>query len=438
MSEARQDLRVLVVAEHASLKIGGEASLPYYYFKLLRHRNIQAWMIVHARFRNELKELLAPTDFARVHFIEDTTYHRALWRIGQWLPQKVDEQTLETLRHIRTQLGERKIAKQLIRQHAIDVVHEVEPISPKQVSAMMGLGAPVVMGPMCGGMTYPPAFEYLQGRASRWVEKGARAVSELVNWVVPGKRQAAALVVANEHTRRALPKGARGMIYELPESGVDLALWRETTEGERPTDGKVRFVFSGRLIPLKGVDLLVEAFRLVVAKSGNAVLEIIGDGPMRPGLEQRVRDLGIKDWVNFSGWLSRAEGAARVRVADVMVMPSLRECGGTVILEAMAMGVPVIATNWGGPGNYVNDETGIRVKPDSRQGFIDGLAEAMVRLAGQPDERKRMGEAGKRRIRAGYFDWDSKVDRMIEIYRETVVRARAMEEIAAGEPCGCC
>jgi glycosyltransferase involved in cell wall biosynthesis len=103
-----------------------------------------------------------------------------------------------------------------------------------------------------------------------------------------------------------------------------------------------------------------------------------------------------------------------------MVLPSLRECGGTVILEAMAMGLPVIATRWGGPANYVDDSMGIRVAPDTRESFIGGLAEAMIELAESPQLRRQMSEAARRRAGTNYYDWDSKADRMLEIFRQTL------------------
>jgi len=413
---AIEELRVLIVAEHASLKLGGEASLPFFYFKLLRKRGIEAWLLVHPRTRDELRALF-PDDFQRISFVPDTMLQRLLSRAGKVLPQKVQEQTLGLLIHLLTQLQSRGEAKELVKRHQITVVHEPMPISPKQVSLMFGLGAPVVMGPLCGGMDYPPAFRHLESWVARGVERVGRKASHLLNRLVPGRLLAERLIVANPATRLALPRGTRGKILEVVESGVDLDLWKPMGKS-RPSDGTVRFVFSGRLIRLKGVDLLLEAFQRAKRQADRAVLEILGDGPLRVGLEAMSRKLGLADSIVFQGWLSRPESAERLRAADVFVLPSLRECGGTVILEAMAMGLPVITTHWGGPAMYVDDSSGIRVEPGSRESFVAGLAEAMVLLAGSSEMRREMGRAAQERVRTNCFDWDSKVDRLIEIYRE--------------------
>ena len=224
--------------------------------------------------------------------------------------------------------------------------------------------------------------------------------------------------MASEATLRALPHGTRGRIYTVVESGADLDIWKP--EAISRTDDEIRFTFLGRLVDWKGVDLLLEAFKKVVDSSAKAMLQIGGDGPLRQTLESRAAELKMTDRVRFLGHVSRAAGAQIVRESDVFVLPSLRECGGTVLLESMAVGIAMVATNWGGPSYYVDDGCGIRVDPGSRDGFIDGLAAAMVRLAQSPELRKQMGEAGKRRVRELYFDWQSKVDRMIEIYGETI------------------
>jgi glycosyltransferase involved in cell wall biosynthesis len=101
-----------------------------------------------------------------------------------------------------------------------------------------------------------------------------------------------------------------------------------------------------------------------------------------------------------------------------MVLPSLLECGGAVVLEAMAMGLPVIATNWGGPADYLDSTCGFLIDPTSKEAFVNGLTDAMIKLSLSPELRLSMGRAGLERVQK-YFDWDRKVDRILEIYQET-------------------
>jgi glycosyltransferase involved in cell wall biosynthesis len=415
-------LRVLIVAEHASARFGGEAILPLHYFRFLRARGIDSWMVVHERTRPELTEVLGP-DIDRVHFVQDTFWHRVLYRAGSRLPGRVRYLTAELLVGLLTQGMAWHIARRLVKQHRIDVIHQPIPVSPKEVSLLYDLPVPVVIGPMNGGMTYPPAFRPAQGPLDAWVIPLGRQLANWLNILIPGKRRAATLLVANQRTRRALPRRTLGRVIELVENGVDLSLWKPADAVQPGPDRTVRFLFAGRFDSWKGLDFLLEAFSRVVA-GGAAQLDIIGDGALRPVYQEQAQTLGVDAAVRFRGWLSQAELAAELRQADVFVLPSIFECGGAVVLEAMAAGVPVVATRWGGPADYLDETCGILVEPTDREAFVAGLANAMRRLSADPALRRQMGAAGREKVRRE-FDWERKIDRILEVYAEAVGRARA-------------
>jgi len=284
------------------------------------------------------------------------------------------------------------------------------------------VGAPVVIGPMNGGMNYPPGLGFHIGWIEVLVIGLGRASASALNRLLPGKRRAALLLVANERTRMALPKGVNPNVAVMVENGVDLALWTPATTKpfEDVVGAPARFVFLGRLVFMKCVDLLLEAFAQARAHAPMH-LEIIGDGEERARLESLAASLGLaRDGgsaasVDFAGWLSQAGCADRLRGSDCLVLPSIYECGGAVVLEAMSVGKPVIATDWGGPADYLDPECGILVPPTSRQAFVEGLRDAMVRMATSPRDRKRLGANGIAKVRREY-DWDVKVDGMLGFY----------------------
>jgi glycosyltransferase involved in cell wall biosynthesis len=234
---------------------------------------------------------------------------------------------------------------------------------------------------------------------------------------MPGKREAAVVLVANRRTQSALPGGLRGRILELAENAVDLAVWTPSKSTPEPIlrGGRQRFVFIGRLVDWKALDLAIEAIARVEA----ATLDILGDGPMRDSWQQTAHRLGVADRVTFHGWKTQTECAGLLLHATALVLPSLFECGGAVVLEAMATSRPVIATAWGGPLDYLDDTCGILVAPSSRDALIAGFAEAMRRLLDSAELCARMGAAGRARLER-HFDWNSKIDAMLEIYRSTL------------------
>jgi len=417
-------LRVLIVAEHASARFGGEASLPLHYYRVLRARGIPVWLITHARVRDELQKAY-PEDGSRIFYIEDTWLHLALWRISHWIPARLDYLTTGYLMRIITQLAQRRIARGAIERLGISVVHQPMPVSPKEPSLLHDLGVPVVIGPMNGGMNYPAGFRRQQSALLNAVVRVGRNAAVAMNWLMPGKRRAAALLVANQRTHKALPAGVCSNVITLVENGVDLSLWTQAVEPDLEHQDVARFVFLGRLVDWKAVDLLLTAFAAARSRARMSLL-IIGDGSVAASLKSLSDELNVtasvegeESKVYFAGWMAQAECARKLRHQHCLVLPSLMECGGAVVLEAMALGMPVIATAWGGPTDYLDPSCGVLVEPQSRDALVNGLAEAMVRLAQSPPLRAEMGQAGRDKV-VREFDWEAKVDRMVEVYRSVM------------------
>jgi glycosyltransferase involved in cell wall biosynthesis len=242
-------------------------------------------------------------------------------------------------------------------------------------------------------------------------------------------------MVANARTAHALPK-VRGRVETVVENGVDLAVYQQrpapdSANNRTPRDGSphappVRFAFAGRLVHWKGVDLLLQAVK-IARQTVHLHLDIIGDGRRRPALIDLAKSLGVDDAVTFHGWMSHANCAALLAQADVFVLPSLRECGGAAVLEAMAMRLPVIATRWGGPVDYLDSPApgsppcGLLVDPAGPDPFPTALAAAMTTLAQDPTLRRTLGDAAYARVLAEY-DWTRKIDRVLTIYQDALTR----------------
>lgn len=421
-NSAPQPMRVLLVAENISLRQSGETSVPFYYLLHFIRLGLEVQAICHARVRDQLREDLAPDLFQRIHFIEDTWLQRLIYAAGKYFPYRVEDLVFNQIIHILTQIRLRAVARRLIPAHQIDVIFEPVPIAPKALSFMFGLRVPVVIGPMCGGLELPPGFRHLDGRAVDWTIKAARGLAEMLHRTVPGKLNAAALVVGNQRTARALPKGVRGKIHEVVESGVEIARWEAKDYDRDPTPKPItRFLFCGRLVDWKGAQYVVKAFA-PLAREGGVHLDLIGDGELFDSIRDIVQSEDIADSVDLHGRVPLERYIALLRDADAYVMPSVRECGGLALLEAMAIGLPIVATNWMGPAEYLNDSSAILVNPCSEAFMVDGFTDAMRRLAASPELRRSLGEGARRRVMSGYFDWDRKSRRIVEIL-EDVVRA---------------
>ena len=406
-------LGVLIVAENASLSLGGEAYLSVQWFRELLRAGVDVHLLVHARARRELDRSLA--EFAdRIHYVPDVFLQRILWELGKLLPPRIGDFTSGWLVHLITQFRQRPVARRLIRQYEIGVVHEPSPVSPRLPSMMYGLGVPVVIGPMNGNMTYPPRHRPRRAFAEQAFVSLARGVAGLANTLIPGKRRADVLLVANERTRSALPSGYGGKVEILCENGVDPDLWQHPGDLPVPSAPGLRLAFVGRLMDWKGADLVLDVLAEVRRQMPSAELWIIGDGPERARLRARAAALGVSGAVTFHGWVSREDCARLLSQSDILVFPSVLECGGAAVLEAMALGLAVVALNWGGPSDYLAGGIGVLIEPAGRRETVAGLVEAVLSLT--PGRRQELGEAAQRRIAAQY-SWPAKVRRILDIYR---------------------
>lgn len=166
---------------------------------------------------------------------------------------------------------------------------------------------------------------------------------------------------------------------------------------ERPVEGAGRpvILYVGRLRTRKAVAVLVEAFARLREELPEATLVLAGDGEQRPALEARVRELGLEEAVVFAGAQPRSAMAGHYAAADVFCLPSIYEGFPLAILEAMAAGLPVVATAVAGVPEAVADGVTGRVVPPEDAA---ALARALSDLAGDPAAARRMGETGRLRV----------------------------------------
>lgn len=228
-----------------------------------------------------------------------------------------------------------------------------------------------------------------------------------------------AIEVAREAKRRFAVSGAYCSVLE-GSLGTAAGAWEElpnivnsdflNTPLEKP-EGKETFTFMSiaLLIPRKGMDVLLNAFARAFRGVHGVSLIIGGDGPSRAELEALARTLDVEGQVTFTGALKRSEVVSRLSEIDAFVLPSRAESFGVVVVEALALGKPVVVTRCGGPESIVRPQDGIVVPADDVESLASALA-AIRENAGKYDAakiregcRERYAEDGiTRRLIAAY------------------------------------
>jgi glycosyltransferase involved in cell wall biosynthesis len=178
--------------------------------------------------------------------------------------------------------------------------------------------------------------------------------------------------------------------------GLDVDALAGEPRAQQHEVGPPRLLTIGRLVPDKGQMLLVEAIAQLRDAGAPVSLTIIGDGPDRRVLERAVERHRLTDRIEFTGALGQPEVAERLAAADIFCLPSFAEGLPVVLMEAMAQGLPVIATRIAAVAELVEDGVSGALVAPSR---VDELADAIARLAADPERRSQMGEAGRARVR---------------------------------------
>jgi glycosyltransferase involved in cell wall biosynthesis len=234
--------------------------------------------------------------------------------------------------------------------------------------------------------------------------------------------QLADALVADGWAAEHLPSLLGRSVEHVPK-GVDTEMFGPDGSNRRVELGlerrRVALVVS-RLVPIKNVALAVEAMALAAAQQADLLLAIVGDGPLRSALDARVAALGLSDRVIFAGRVPHEQLPAWYRSADLFVLSSEFDNSPNVALEAMACGLPVVATDVGGLREYVQvDVNGLLVPPgDARE-----LARAMVRYAADPDLARRVGWRN-RQDAVARFSWAQSARSLRDVYRRVVERRR--------------
>jgi phosphatidylinositol alpha-mannosyltransferase len=295
--------------------------------------------------------------------------------------------------------------KKVMAEEQFDVVHLHEPFMPMLCSATLRFSNTVNVGTFHAAQGKPG---YDIGRpVTTWIlEHRARKLHGHIAVSKP----------AMDYASRFVPGD-----YEIIPNGVDIHHFRpDVPLIQEYCDGKLNIVFMGRLEFRKGLNYLLKAFYYVKKEMPNTRLIICGPGTrLRKRYEQWVKDVRLKDVV-FTGMVNFEEQPSYYRTADIFCAPNTsHESFGLVLVEAMATGRPVVASNIEGFASVVTDgKDGLLVPPMT----VRPLANTLLKLLNDKQLRLQMGENGL--ITAQKYDWEGVAARVLAYYSKTIEKTR--------------
>lgn len=296
-----------------------------------------------------------------------------------------------------------------------DIVHRITPLSPTANSSLAKkcakAGVPFVLGPLNGGVPWPPGFD-VERRREREYLSYVRGLYR----ILPGRRSmlrsTSVILTGSHYTASEIPEPHRTKCVYMPENGIIPA--RFNLQAEQNLNPPLKACFIGRMVPYKGPDILLEA-AMPLLKAGKLTLEMIGDGPMLGQLKGFVKNHGIGNSVTFHGWLEHSSVQKIAACTNLLTFPSVREFGGGVVLEAMALGVVPVICDYAGPAELVDDQTGYKVTMGSRTQIVDRFRELLSSIIADPSSLPEKAEAARARVLSD-FTWDAKAKKVCQVY----------------------
>jgi glycosyltransferase involved in cell wall biosynthesis len=295
-----------------------------------------------------------------------------------------------------------RLLKPKIQSGEFDVALRILPVAsvlPSFMAFALRRGPiPFVVGPVNGGLPWPVGFKQ--------AEKQKEWISALRTY-----RDAKAIIAGSSQTYAEFSRYSDKLFF-IPENGLTESLLASASQ-KRGGTGPLNLVYVGRLVPYKACDIAIRASAPLLLKK-QATLTIIGDGPERDGLRQLATELGVSGQILFSGWLSHGDTMQQLQQADVLVFPSLREFGGGVVFEALALGVVPVVVDYGGPGDIVNEQVGYKVALTNEQDMTSRIEAILIGLA---NDRSRLNALQQEAMRYANqrLSWDGKAALVTDI-----------------------
>jgi glycosyltransferase involved in cell wall biosynthesis len=280
------------------------------------------------------------------------------------------------------------------------------PVLPSPFAFFLRKGPiPFVIGPLNGGLPWPPGFRQLE-KQKEWVSN-IRSLYRYLPFARSTYRHASAIIAASSQTYAEFA-AYNGKVFFVPEPGIARSLCYGDSRSPVP-GAKLELLFVGGLVPRKACDLALRAAAPLL-RSDLARFAVVGDGPERNRLEQLTRSLGIEKAVSFCGWVSHEEVLKRLRSADVMVFPTLRDNGAGVVFEALGSGAVPVVADFGGPGDIVHPEVGYKVPLTNESDVVAQMEKILSELARNRGRLEQLRRQGMTYVR-DCLTWDAKAER---------------------------
>ncbi len=319
--------------------------------------------------------------------------------------------------YILWQIGVIHLIKKIVKEYHFDYSYHVTFGSVWLPSFLFIFYPRFIWGPLGGGEAIPDSFiktlSY-KGRLLQYFRKLLKITVYLNPILYLSACKADALLCRTQNTINIFPRRFRAKCYLLTDGAIESNILNyKCNYIERK---KIKLIATSRLIHTKNVCTIIKAMQYI-PDMYDFELTIVGSGPEENNIKKLVHTLNIQSKVTFLKFVPREEIFRLLSESDIYLFASLKEACNLSLLEAMAIGLPVICLNWSGMAISTDETCAIRLPVTNPEQMPKDMSQAVIKLLKDPILRKKMGEAGRKRVKE-MFNWNSKGEFMEKLFNE--------------------
>ena len=278
---------------------------------------------------------------------------------------------------------------------------------------------PFIWGPIGGGDNEPKSFTKvlpIKQRLLHYFRRVLNCTVPINPSIIFKSYKAVAILCRTQNTAKLFPSLFQSKIKVILETAIEVEIFDHRISKKETKDIEFKLITTGRLIPSKNILILVKSLKLL-NKTKKVKLTIVGSGPEKQNILNEIKSLSESHSVELIEEIPRKVLLQKLQDSDIYLFPSLREGGSWALMEAMAVGLPVICLNWSGMQIITDTESAIQLPVTNPEQMVIDVSEAINKLITDSDLRNNMGNAGRERIK-NFFNWDVKGEFMEKLMND--------------------